>query len=111
MNTDRNDYSDFIEEEYHVSIQQIIGKYIRYWPWFFASILITISAAFFYLRYADVIYNTEAKVRLISEKDNSNFSLDLSKIMSKSNINLENEIALFKSVHLSEEVVKDLNFY
>lgn len=108
MNTDRNDYFDFIEAENPVQIKQVIGKYLRYWPWFLGTVLITLSTAFIYLRYADVIYKTEAKVKLLNDKENSNFSLDVSKLFNKSSINLENEIALFKSVHLSEHVVENL---
>lgn len=109
MNTDRNDYFDFIEDENPVQIKQLIGKYLRYWPWFLGTIVISLIATTFYLRYADVIYSTEANVKIIDDKKNPNFSLDVSKIFSKSGINLENEIALFKSIRLSEQVVKNLN--
>jgi capsular exopolysaccharide synthesis family protein len=108
MNTDRNDYFDFIEDENPIQIKQVIGKYLRYWPWFLATILVSLFTAAVYLRYADVIYKTEAKVKLLTDKENSSFSLDVTKLFNKSNINLENEIALFKSVHLSEQVVQNL---
>jgi capsular exopolysaccharide synthesis family protein len=108
MNTDRNDYFDFIEDENPVQIKQVIGKYLRYWPWFLGTVIVSLFTASVYLRYADVIYKTEAKVKLLTDKENSNFSLDVTKLFNKSNINLENEIALFKSVHLSEHVVKNL---
>lgn len=108
MNTDRNDYFDFIEDENPVRVKQLIGNYVRYWPWFLATVLVSLFTAFLYLRYADVIYKTEAKVKLLNDKENSNFTLDVTKLFNKSNINLENEIALFKSVHLSEQVVKNL---
>jgi capsular exopolysaccharide synthesis family protein len=107
-NSERNDYFDFIEDENPINYPQLIGKYLRYWPWF----IVTVVAAFFittvYLRYTDVIYSTEANVKIIDDKKNSNFSLDMSRMFSKSSINLENEIALFKSVRLAEEVVTNL---
>lgn len=108
MNTDRNDYFDFIEDENPIQIKQVIGKYLRYWPWFLGSVLVSFFVALVYLRYADVIYKTDAKVKLLTDKENSSFSLDVSKLFNKSNINLENEVALFKSVHLSEQVVNKL---
>lgn len=108
MNTDKNDYFDFIEEENPVQIKQVIGKYLGYWPWFLGTAVVALFIASVYLRYADVIYKTEAKVKLLTDKENTNFSLDVSKLFNKSNINLENEVALFKSVHLSEQVVKNL---
>ena len=108
MNNDSNDYFDFMEEENPVQIKQLIGKYLVYWPWFVGSIVICLFAASFYLRYADVIYKTEAKVKLLKDKESANFSLDVSKLFNKSNINLDNEIALIKSVHIAEQVVRNL---
>lgn len=109
MKSDSNDYFDFMEDENPVQIKQLIGKYLRYWPWFLATVTISLTTAFFYLCYADVIYTTEAKVKLLTDKENSNFSLDITKMFSKSTINLENEITLFKSVRLSEQVVQNLD--
>ncbi|MFB3390041.1 polysaccharide biosynthesis tyrosine autokinase [Flavobacterium sp. LAR06] len=83
-------------------------KYLEYWPWFLYSIIISLIIVFTYLRYADVIYVTEAKVKLLDDKKNANFSLDISKVLNKSTINLENEIALFKSNRLLEQVVQNL---
>src|SRR6218665_2257938 len=108
MNTDKNEYFDFIEENNPVDLKQIINKYLKYWPAFVLSILISLFSAFVYLRYANVVYKSEAKVKLLNDKENSNFTLDVSKLFNKSTINLENEIALLKSVHLSEQVVKNL---
>ena len=93
MKSDNNDYFDFMEEENPVQIKQIIGKYLPYWPWFLGTVIVSLFTAFTYLRYADVIYTTEAKVKLLTDKENSNFSLDITKMFSKSGINLENEIA------------------
>lgn len=109
MNNDSNDYFDFIEDENPIQIKQVIGKYLTYWPWFLGSIIVCLFATSLYLRYADVIYRTEAKVKLLTDKENTNFSLDVSKIFSKSNVNLDNEIALFKSVHIAEQVVRKLH--
>lgn len=109
MNTDKNDFFDPTEETTPADLKQVINKYLRYWPLFVLSIIISLCFAFVFLRYANVIYKSEAKVKLLNDKENSNFSLDVSKLFNKSTINLENEIALFKSVHLSEQVVKNLN--
>lgn len=108
MNTDKNEYFDFIEENNPVDLKQIINKYLKYWPAFVLSIIISLFSAFVYLRYANVVYKSQAKVKLLNDKENSNFTLDVSKLFNKSTINLENEIALLKSVHLSEQVVKNL---
>ncbi|MGE6356504.1 GumC family protein [Flavobacterium sp. NPDC079362] len=108
MHTDKNEYFDSMEEENSIQLKQMMNRYLRYWPWFLITILIALFTVFAYLRYADVIYRSEAKVKLLLDKESSNFTLDVTKLFNKSNINLENEIALFKSVHLSEQVVKNL---
>lgn len=108
MHTDKNEYFDPIEDENSVQLKQMLSKYLGYWPWFLVTIIIALFAVFTYLRYADVVYKSEAKVKLLLDKESSNFTLDVTKLFNKSNINLENEIALFKSVHLSEQVVKNL---
>ena len=80
MNTDKSDYFDFIEEENPIQFKQVFYKYLVYWPWFLLTVTIVLFIAFFYLRYADVIYKSEAKVKLLNDKENSNFSLDVSKL-------------------------------
>ncbi|WP_281224936.1 GumC family protein [Flavobacterium aquiphilum] len=107
-NTDRNDFFDNMDDNNGVPFQEVIRKYLRYWPWFLVTVVVSIFMAFIYLRYTDVIYRTEAKIKLLNDKENSNFTLDVSKLFNKSSINLENEVALLKSVHLSEKVVKNL---
>lgn len=109
MSNDKNDFFDHLEEKNPVNFKQLFSKYLSYWGWFVASLVITLFVAFAYLRYAKVIYKSEAKVKLLTDKENSNFSLDVTKLFNKSTVNLENEISLFKSVQLSEQVVKNLN--
>lgn len=107
-NTNQRSFPDFDENESTINLVASFKKYLAYWPWFLATILISQIMVFTYLRYADTIYITEAKVKLIDDKKNANFSLDMSKIFNKSTINLENEIAVFKSYRLSEQVVRNL---
>lgn len=107
-NTNQRSFPDFDENEATINLVASFKKYLAYWPWFLATMLISQIMVFTYLRYADAIYITEAKVKLIDDKKNANFSLDMSKIFSKSTINLENEIAVFKSYRLSEQVVRNL---
>lgn len=103
--------SDFFEEEESIDIRKVVLRYLSYWPWFLLSVLLCIGVAFFYLRYTNVIYATQAKVKIIDNKGSEDFSLDVSKLLSKSSINLENEIAVFNSYRLSEQVVRKLGIY
>jgi capsular exopolysaccharide synthesis family protein len=109
MQNMQNDFFEGYDEEEKINYRELIGKYLRYWPWFVLSVVVAFTIALLYLRYADVIYKTEAKVKILSDKEKSNISLDISKLLSKSNVNLENDIALFKSYNLAEKVVQNLN--
>ncbi|PTS94395.1 hypothetical protein DBR27_17830, partial [Flavobacterium sp. HMWF030] len=68
MNTDKNEYFDFVEENSPVDLKQVINKYLKYWPAFVLSIIICLFSAFVYLRYANVVYKSEAKVKLLNDK-------------------------------------------
>lgn len=99
---------DNMEDE-HIDIKAIIYKYLRFWPWFVMATLVTVLSAFLYLKYATVIYKTEAKIKIIDDKDAPEMSLDIEKLFNKSSIKLENEIALLSSYRLCEQVVDQLN--
>lgn len=89
--------------------KEIIAKYLYYWPWFITGFFVTVLGASLYLIYTEPVYNSEAKVKIIRDKENSEFSLDVNQLFTKSTINIENEIALFTSHRLLEQVVKRLN--
>ncbi len=108
MLKNKKDFSEFSEEKKATPIYEIIGKYMQYWPWFVASVIIAMFLSMMYLRYSNNIYKTTASVK-ITEENSQNVSVDLSKIFTKSTINLENEKAIFKSYRLSEKLVKDYN--
>jgi hypothetical protein len=66
---------------------------------------VLVSCLQYLLRYAAVHYITEATVKILDErKKNPKFTLDMSSMFGKSSINLENEIALFKSVQHREQL-------
>ncbi len=109
MQNMQNDFFEGYEEEERINYRELVGKYLRYWPWFVLSVVLAFTIAVLFLRYTDVIYKTEAKVKILSDENKSNISLDISKLLNASNVNLENEIALFKSYNLAEKVVQNLN--
>ncbi|TXK71645.1 tyrosine-protein kinase [Mesonia sp. HuA40] len=95
-------------------IKAIIFQYLRYWPWFLASVLVFVIGAFIYLRYSTSIYQTTAKVKVLDENDDG--GLDLSglsgsrTLFNMTKVNLENEMQIFKSRRILEQVVKSLDF-
>ena len=55
------------EEEFN--LYEILFKYLAYWPWFVASVILCMGCAYMYLRYSTPVDSTSAKV-LIKEQDN-----------------------------------------
>ncbi len=55
---------DFDNEEESFALKDILFKYLRYWPWFLAAVVLTVGLGYLYLRYAPVIYQTVAKIKI-----------------------------------------------
>ncbi len=107
MNTPFQDpFSNQIDD--NVDLSQEVKRYLRFWPWFLAAILLSLSIAYIYLRYAPRIYQTSSKIKVLDESD----GLELPTaafIFKRSNINLENEIEILTSYRICEQVAKQLN--
>ena len=85
-----------------------ITKYMRYWPFILGVLFICLSVVFVQLRYTKKMYQSNAKIRILSNSK----GLELPEagfIFSKPNINLENNIEIIRSSRLWEELVLDLN--
>jgi uncharacterized protein involved in exopolysaccharide biosynthesis len=101
----------FEQESKGVEIGEIIAPFIRQWKWFLLSVIISLTACFFYLRYSTTIYTSKALI-LIKEDSNrpggDQFSSlqDVGIISGSSNI--QNEIEIFKSRKLLSEVILNL---
>lgn len=52
-------------------IKKTIFQYLRYWPWFVLSVIITLSIAFIYVRYSPMIYKTNSKIKVLKSKKDS----------------------------------------
>ena len=111
--------SDIEEQEESINLRALLIKYLIYWPWFIASIIICLGCAFIYLRFQTPVYNTTASV-LIKETD------PRSKAMTQANgavaalqdiggfsmtSNFDNEVEILKSRTLIKKVVSELGLY
>ncbi|MBR9757521.1 MAG: polysaccharide biosynthesis tyrosine autokinase [Algicola sp.] len=85
-----------------------IYRYLRYWPWFAASVLLALILAVGYLRYTPKVYNTQAQVKIVDESEGLELPTS-GLVLNSGNINLENEIAIMTSYLILEQVVRDLN--
>lgn len=92
------------------NLTQEILKYISFWKWIVLSIIISLITCFFYLRYANDVYQTSAKIKIL---DNSNTAFKLPSdnisIFGNSEISKGNEIVIMKSSRMIGAVVDRLN--
>jgi capsular exopolysaccharide synthesis family protein len=98
------------EDEQPFAIKEHFIKYLRYWPWFLMGVFISLALGFVYLRYAPIIYKSEAKIRLLDDSKDLGFSIDPMSILNGSTkINMDNEIEVLKSYRILSKVVDKLN--
>lgn len=111
MEMDKN----IVAEEKETNMgQQVIAKYLPYWPLFILFALLAFAAAYVYLRYATPIYEASATIIIKDERrgaggEDSKILESLDIIASKKTI--ENEIEVLQSRALMEKVVKSLYLY
>ncbi|WP_052461002.1 GumC family protein [Psychroserpens mesophilus] len=106
MNTPQNTGFTNLEDD-KSNLKQEFRKYLRYWPWFLLTLIITLISAYIYIRYAPRIYQTSAKIKVLDESDG--LALPTAAfIFKRSNINLANEIEVLNSYIILEEVAKEL---
>ena len=93
-----------------INIKKELSKYTSYWKLFLISLLISFSAIYFYIKYKSPVYQTESKIKILSDDNNVKLPADFNSVFnSNSDIKLENEIATLKSIRLMNLVVSDLN--
>ena len=101
--------TELITTEDKIDIQGIVYRFFAYWPFILASTIIFILGAFLYLRYTPSQFNTTAKIKILSDKETTDISLNLDKILGKNKVNIENERAVLNSFRLNSQVVEKLN--
>jgi tyrosine-protein kinase Etk/Wzc len=93
-------------------VQQLISKYIPYWPMFLFACILGIGAAYAYLQYTTPIYEADATLIIKDEKkgnEDSKMMESLDQISSKKIV--ENEIEVIQSRKLMSDVVNKLGLY
>ena len=101
---------EHFEEEESFQIKEILQKYLRHWPWFVLAIFLCVGLGYTYLRYAPIIYKSQAKIKIIDESQEVDIaSSALSLLGGGPKINLENEIEILKSYRILSQVVNELH--
>ena len=107
------------QKEEDFNLYRVIFKYLIYWPWFVASVIVCVVAAFVYLRYQTPVYNVGTSV-LIKEDDprsramkSSNGALEALQGMGGFSMtrNFDNEGEILKSRTLIQKVVTRLGLF
>ncbi len=91
---------------------QLVSRYIFYWPLFLILLLIFMSGAFIFIRYATPKYEATATLIIKDEKkgtEDTKVMEDLNMMNTKKII--ENEIEVLQSRTIMTEVVKSLHLY
>lgn len=91
--------------------QKIIQKFLALWPWLILSIVICVSIAYLYMKFSSPVYKVNASILVQDDKKGTDLGeagilQDFGLLLGKSNV--DNEVEIFKSRTLMEQVVDDL---
>lgn len=99
-----------------VNLYALLFKYLIYWPWFVASVLLFLALGYFYVRKSTPVYQISSSV-LIKEDNKRGFgaqtplsSLSGMGMISMTN-NFDNEVEILNSRTLMKKVVVAKNLY
>ena len=98
------------------TFSNLFATVVLYWHWFVLSLMVFVAAAWFYLRYAEPVY--EVSARMLIKEDNSRKS-SASQMLSQmeefgfltNSAGIENEMEAIQSRMLFRDAVKDLKLY
>ncbi|MDC3130457.1 polysaccharide biosynthesis tyrosine autokinase [Bacteroidota bacterium] len=105
MNQDSNSGESKLTKDF--DFKKEFFKYFYYWKFFVGSLIFSLLVSFTILRYTSKVYKASAKIKIIDRKDSSLEIATASELISKSKINLENEIEIIKSYPILSEVIKN----
>lgn len=92
-----------------LNLKEELFKYLFYWKWFAAAIIVFVLGAYLYLRKTPEKYQSNALIQVL---DTSSGGIELPTagfVFKRSNINLENEISAITSYAIVEKLVQQLH--
>ena len=104
--------NDIRKQESEINITDIFHLILVNWYWFVLSVLVCGGVAFFYLKSSSKVYSRKASVLIRDDSKGGGMSesaafSDLSLFGGKRNV--DNEVLVFQSRHLMEEVAHRLH--
>lgn len=110
-----NNYIDSEEEVLGKSIDfvGVFFKFLAYWRWFVASIIVSLIIAVFYLKTTAPIYDVKASILLKDDKKGGAGEMSDLKSLGLINMknNVDNEVEVLKTANLTEQTIRDLSLY
>src|SRR5690606_34896412 len=104
-------------DEQELNLKQIFEQYAFYWKWFVISIIACLFVAFVYLRYAQKVYNTSAKILLQDEKQASGDMAGLAELATMTGMGgssaafVNDQMEILRSRRLMRKVVDTNRLY
>ncbi|TVZ26034.1 capsular exopolysaccharide synthesis family protein [Gillisia sp. Hel_I_86] len=102
------------QQEEEINLREELEKYLRFWPYFIASVLLCLIIAFFYLRYSTPVFQSTATIIIKDEKKGGIMSelsafedMGILSGMGGGN-SIENEMGILRSKQLITDVAKEL---
>lgn len=106
------------KKEEKINIYALIFKYLIYWPWFVASIILFLALGYLYIRKSTPVYQINASVLIKEDNSRGGFSSAKNPLGSLSGMgmismtnNFDNEIEILNSRTLMKKVVINQNLY
>lgn len=102
------------KQDQEINIGELIKPYVRRWLWFVLFSLLALAVGYLYLKFKVPIYSTKATVVIKDAKNNTSpvgdmgILQDLSGLGGMGTKSIENEIEIFKSKKLMQDVVKQI---
>ncbi|KAB1230532.1 GumC family protein [Chryseobacterium viscerum] len=113
-NQQSSQFSEAETKSNRVSINEVIRPYLRKWPWFILSAILTLIISYFAIKFITPVYYVETTL-LIKDSKNSSSTNDLGVLSDLSGLggmktnSISNEIEILKSKRLMHDVVINHN--
>ena len=91
------------------NIKNEISYYLFFWPWFLLTIVMALLASYIYLRYTPNIFKSTAQLQITKSDATSSFLTTEVTSLFGTRVNVENDIAVIKSSHILNKLVKKLD--
>ncbi|WP_312342741.1 GumC family protein [Chryseobacterium binzhouense] len=99
-----------------INIKELLTPYLRNWKYFVATVFLALLAAIYYIKSKSPVYKAQTSVLIKDAKKMSAAAGDIGVLQSLGGLNgmgtssIENEVGVFESKSIVEDVLRKLNF-